>query len=115
MRFPIGHHITALLNTTTLITTVLPNAPLLTVRFRSMCGVGTLPFLGASWFRDVFWMGGEIDGDAMKHVQRNVQSLRRSLAGPTGSIAAAGGAACQWDVQSLPLRDGSVDVMVVDM
>lgn len=80
-----------------------------------MCGVGTLPFLGAGWFRDVFWMGGEIAADALEHVQRNVQSLRRSLAEPAGVVEGAGAAACAWDVQSLPLRDGTVDVMVVDM
>lgn len=85
-----------------------------------MCGVGTLPFLGARWFPDVFWMGGEVEVDAMEYVKGNLRSLWRSLAAPEtgGRIAiptAVGAAACGWDTQALPLRDGTVDVMVVDM
>ncbi|CAN0069756.1 unnamed protein product, partial [Ectocarpus sp. 13 AM-2016] len=76
-----------------------------------MCGVGTIPFLGADWFPGVCLVGGEIDDSAIDHLRRNAQSLRRS---PAGRAGAAGGA-CAWDAQSLPLRDGSVDAMVVDM
>ncbi|CAM9255107.1 unnamed protein product [Ectocarpus sp. 12 AP-2014] len=76
-----------------------------------MCGVGTIPFLGAGWFPGVCLVGGEIDDSAIDHLRRNAQSLRRS---PAGRAGAAGGA-CAWDAQSLPLRDGSVDAMVVDM
>ncbi|CAB1116958.1 unnamed protein product [Ectocarpus sp. CCAP 1310/34] len=76
-----------------------------------MCGVGTIPLLGAGWFPGVCLVGGEIDDSAIDHLRRNAQSLRRS---PAGRAGAAGGA-CAWDAQSLPLRDGSVDAMVVDM
>ncbi|CAM9165123.1 unnamed protein product [Ectocarpus sp. 12 AP-2014] len=76
-----------------------------------MCGVGTIPFLGAGWFPGVCLVGGEIDDSAIDHLRRNAQSLRWS---PAGRAGAAGGA-CAWDAQSLPLRDGSVDAMVVDM
>lgn len=85
-----------------------------------MCGVGTLPFLGAGWFPDVFWVGGEVEEDAVEHVRGNLRSLRRSLESPKSggegvAQVAAGAGACIWDAQSLPLRDGTVDVMVVDM
>ncbi|CAM9093497.1 unnamed protein product [Ectocarpus fasciculatus] len=76
-----------------------------------MCGVGTIPFLGAGWFPGVYLVGGEVDDSAIEHVRRNAQSLRRSPAGRAG----AAGSACAWDAQALPLRDGSVDAMVVDM
>lgn len=77
-----------------------------------MCGVGTIPFLGAGWFPGVYFLGGEVDDSAIEHVRRNAQSSRRS---PAGRAGAAGSSACAWDAQSLPLRDGSVDAMVVDM
>lgn len=78
----------------------------------SMCGVGTIPFLGASWFPKVFLLGGEVDDDAIDHLRGNGRSVRRST-GPTRAAGAA--AACAWDAQCLPLRDSSVDAMVVDM
>ena len=77
-----------------------------------MCGVGTIPFLGAGWFPDAFLMGGEVDITALEHVRQNAEALRRLHAEPGG---AGGAAACAWDAQLLPLRDGTVDVMVVDM
>ncbi|CAM9513419.1 unnamed protein product [Scytosiphon promiscuus] len=80
----------------------------------SMCGVGTIPFLGAGWFPGVSFVGGEVDDIAVQHLRRNAEVLRRSsLAPPEGASGAA--CACAWDAQSLPLRDGSVDAMVVDM
>lgn len=78
-----------------------------------MCGVGTIPFLGAEWFPDTLLMGGEVDVVAMGHVQQNLQSLRQQ-SGPKPPRP-VGAAACAWDAQSLPLRDGTVDAMVVDM
>lgn len=58
-------------------------------------------------------MGGEVDITALEHVRQNAEALRRLHAGPGGGAGAA--AACAWDAQLLPLRDGTVDVMVVDM
>lgn len=78
----------------------------------SMCGVGTIPFLGTGWFPDVFFAGGEIDAEALGHVKQNALFLRRAHAEPPGAVGAA---ACAWDAQSLPFRDGTVDAMVVDM
>ncbi|CAN0453872.1 unnamed protein product, partial [Hapterophycus canaliculatus] len=81
-----------------------------------MCGVGTIPFLGAGWFPGVCFIGGEVDDIAVKHLRRNTGVLMRSRSSPPGPEGAAGaGCACAWDAQSLPLRDGSVDAMVVDM
>lgn len=80
----------------------------------SMCGVGTIPFLGAGWFPGVVFVGGEVDDIAVEHMRRNTVVLRRSsLAGQENASSA--GCACAWDAQSLPLRDSSVDAMVVDM
>lgn len=78
-----------------------------------MCGVGTIPFLGAEWLPDVFFVGGEIDETAMEHVKHNAQSSRRSASGMLRR--GVGASACAWDAQALPLRDGAVDAMVVDM
>lgn len=89
-----------------------------------MCGVGTIPFLGARWFPDVFFIGGEVAVDAMEHVKGNLRSLWRNLKatkaceGDEVGVEAqttVGSAACAWNAQALPLRDGTVDVMVVDM
>eukprot|EP00903_Cladosiphon_okamuranus_P006217 g6110.t2 len=78
-----------------------------------MCGVGTIPLLGASWFPNVFMFGGEVDETAIDHLRRNNRAVRHS---GTGSVGATGAAAtCAWDAQCLPLRDSSVDAMVVDM
>lgn len=78
-----------------------------------MCGIGTIPFLGAGWFPDAFFLGGEVDDNAVDHLRRNGRSMLGSSAGPARAAGAAG--ACAWDAQSLPLRDSSVDVIVVDM
>lgn len=78
-----------------------------------MCGVGTIPFLGANWFPNVFMLGGEVDDTAIDHLRRNGRVVRRSDTGPARASGAA--AACAWDAQCLPLRDGVVDAMVVDM
>lgn len=83
-----------------------------------MCGVGTIPFLGAKWFPDVFWVGGEVDPGAMAHVHENMGSLRRVMAKTDGfgiTQTGAGASAIAWDCQALPLRDATVDVIVVDM
>lgn len=79
----------------------------------SMCGVGTIPFLGSSWFPNVFLFGGEVDDNAIDHLRRNSRSATQSATGPARATGAA--AACAWDAQCLPLRDSSVDAMVVDM
>eukprot|EP00752_Nemacystus_decipiens_P012903 g11421.t1 len=78
-----------------------------------MCGVGTIPFLGASWFPDVFLFGGDVDDNAIDHLLRNSRAARQTASGTARAAGAA--AACAWDAQCLPLRDSSVDAMVVDM
>lgn len=80
-----------------------------------MCGVGTIPFLGARWYPHVFWMGGEVDPEAMNKVMENYVSLRRMMETEGKSQKGAGGAAIAWDCQALPLRAETVDVIVVDM
>lgn len=74
-----------------------------------MCGIGTIPFLGAGWFPGMIFLGGEVDPNAIDHLKQNRQSA------PSGAMTVAGADACAWDVQSLPLRDGTVDAIVVDM
>lgn len=81
-------------------------APLLT---SSMCGIGTIPFLGAGWFPGMTFLGGEVDPNAIDHLKKNRQSA------PAAATSVAGADACAWDAQSLPLRDGAVDAIVVDM
>ena len=84
--------------------------------FCSMCGAGTIPCLGAGWFPDVLFVGGEADESAVDYLKQNRDPRRRLRPPPEATTSgAACAAACAWDAQLLPLRDGTVDAMVVDM
>ncbi|EQC38292.1 hypothetical protein SDRG_04013 [Saprolegnia diclina VS20] len=67
----------------------------------AMCGVGTIPASATYLAAPVFALGGDVEEDAVEKAGRNVAARPATI--------------CQWDSQRLPLRDGSVDKIVIDM
>jgi tRNA G10 N-methylase Trm11 len=88
------------------------------------CGVGTIPIEACiSKRRPLFGLGGEFDPEAVQGLAMNLQGLKRTQgkAGVGGEEGASDDDlpqrcdGCSWDVRRLPLRDGSVDAISVDM
>ncbi|KDO30722.1 hypothetical protein SPRG_19668 [Saprolegnia parasitica CBS 223.65] len=67
----------------------------------AMCGVGTIPASATYLAAPVFALGGDVEEDAVEKAGRNVAARPATI--------------CQWDSQRLPLRDGCVDKIVIDM
>ncbi|XP_077181392.1 tRNA (guanine(6)-N(2))-methyltransferase THUMP3 [Paroedura picta] len=80
-----------------------------------MCGTGAIPIEGAAEWPNCFHIAGDNNPQAVKRTANNISSLlkqiqsKESLSGnkPIDNI--------QWDICGLPLRTGSVDVIVTDM
>jgi 23S rRNA G2445 N2-methylase RlmL len=72
--------------------------------------VGTIPLVAATAFQQagapVFGLGGDRDPLACGCASKNYQELKRQ-GGAAGLV--------QWDARRLPLRDGCLDVAVVDL
>ncbi|KAM5147741.1 LOW QUALITY PROTEIN: tRNA (guanine(6)-N(2))-methyltransferase THUMP3 [Mantella aurantiaca] len=80
-----------------------------------MCGTGAIPIEGVSEWPSSFFVAGDNSRNAVNRTASNIDSLlrkrQRSESAPQGlPIDAA-----QWDISRLPLRSGSVDVIITDM
>ncbi|XP_042679802.1 LOW QUALITY PROTEIN: THUMP domain-containing protein 3 [Centrocercus urophasianus] len=81
-----------------------------------MCGTGAIPIEGAMEWPGCYHIAGDNNPQAVKRAASNICSLLKknenkessaSLAAPLDIV--------QWDICNLPLRTGSVDVIVTDM
>ncbi|NWX24069.1 THUM3 protein, partial [Aegotheles bennettii] len=81
-----------------------------------MCGTGAIPIEGATEWPSCYHIAGDNNPQAVKRAANNICSLLKknenkesstSLGIPLDII--------QWDICNLPLRTGSVDVIVTDM
>ncbi|NXX80247.1 THUM3 protein, partial [Urocolius indicus] len=81
-----------------------------------MCGTGAIPIEGATEWPSCYHIAGDNNPQAVKRAANNISSLLRknenkesssSLGIPLDII--------QWDICNLPLRTGSVDIVVSDM
>ncbi|NXE53809.1 THUM3 protein, partial [Casuarius casuarius] len=81
-----------------------------------MCGTGAIPIEGAAEWPSCYHIAGDNNPQAVKRAANNICSLLKknenkesstSLGIPLDII--------QWDICNLPLRTGSVDVIVTDM
>ncbi|NWU93330.1 THUM3 protein, partial [Upupa epops] len=81
-----------------------------------MCGTGAIPIEGATEWPSCYHIAGDNNSQAVKRAANNICSLLKknekeesssSLGIPLDII--------QWDICNLPLRTGSVDVIVTDM
>uniref|UniRef100_A0A8D0DK73 THUMP domain containing 3 n=1 Tax=Salvator merianae TaxID=96440 RepID=A0A8D0DK73_SALMN len=78
-----------------------------------MCGTGAIPIEGAAEWSNCYHLAGDNNPQAIKRTANNISSLLKQSKG----CASAGKPidSIQWDICNLPLRTGSVDVIVTDM
>ncbi|XP_054831131.1 tRNA (guanine(6)-N2)-methyltransferase THUMP3 [Eublepharis macularius] len=80
-----------------------------------MCGTGAIPIEGAAEWPNCFHVAGDNNPQAVKRTANNISSLLRQIHSKESSSGSKPIDSIQWDICSLPLRTGSVDVIVTDM
>lgn len=75
-----------------------------------MCGTGAIPIEGVSEWSNCFFVAGDNSHNAVNRAASNICSLLKKSATQGLPIDTA-----QWDISRLPLRTGSVDVIITDM
>lgn len=88
-----------------------------------LAGVGTIPFVAAGMpppFPQVLALGGDESEEAGGHMRQNFTYLREEMGGCITSKGEGKGRAAivglaRWDARCLPLREGVVDVAIVDL
>ncbi|NXQ42490.1 THUM3 protein, partial [Catharus fuscescens] len=81
-----------------------------------MCGTGAIPIEGAAEWPDCYHLAGDNSPQAVKRAANNICSLLRKNESKDSSTALGVPLdVIQWDICNLPLRTGSVDIVVTDM
>ncbi|NXC00782.1 THUM3 protein, partial [Orthonyx spaldingii] len=81
-----------------------------------MCGTGAIPIEGAAEWPYCYHIAGDNSPQAVKRAANNICSLLRKNESKDSSTAPGIPLdIIQWDICSLPLRTGSVDIVVTDM
>ncbi|NWR90825.1 THUM3 protein, partial [Furnarius figulus] len=81
-----------------------------------MCGTGAIPIEGASEWPGCYHIAGDNNPQAVKRAANNICSLLRKNENKDSSNALGVPLdIIQWDICNLPLRTGSVDIVVTDM
>ncbi|KAL8212650.1 UNVERIFIED_CONTAM: THUMP domain-containing protein 3 [Gekko kuhli] len=80
-----------------------------------MCGTGAIPIEGAAEWPNCFHIAGDNNPQAVKRTANNISSLLKQIQSKESSSGSRPIDNIQWDICSLPLRTGSVDVIVTDM
>ncbi|NXT68227.1 THUM3 protein, partial [Chaetops frenatus] len=81
-----------------------------------MCGTGAIPIEGAAEWPYCYHIAGDNNPQAVKRAANNICSLLRKNESKDSSAALGVPLdIIQWDICNLPLRTGSVDVVVTDM
>ncbi|KAM4893601.1 tRNA (guanine(6)-N(2))-methyltransferase THUMP3 isoform 1-T1 [Sylvia borin] len=81
-----------------------------------MCGTGAIPIEGAAEWPYCYHIAGDNNPQAVKRAANNICSLLRKSESKDSSTAQGIPLdIIQWDICNLPLRTGSVDVVVTDM
>ncbi|XP_019360228.1 PREDICTED: THUMP domain-containing protein 3 [Gavialis gangeticus] len=81
-----------------------------------MCGTGAIPIEGATEWPNCFHIAGDNNPQAMKRIASNICSLLKKNQNQESSTSwGVSLDTVQWDICNLPLRTGSVDVIVTDM
>ncbi|NXY37288.1 THUM3 protein, partial [Pomatorhinus ruficollis] len=81
-----------------------------------MCGTGAIPIEGAAEWPYCYHIAGDNSPQAVKRAANNICSLLRKNESKDSSTALGVPLdIIQWDICNLPLRTGSVDVVVTDM
>lgn len=81
-----------------------------------MCGTGAIPIEGATEWSNCFHIAGDNNALAVNRAANNISSLLTKSQIKEGSPSwGLPIDTVQWDICSLPLRTGSVDIIVTDM
>ncbi|XP_036594621.1 THUMP domain-containing protein 3 [Trichosurus vulpecula] len=81
-----------------------------------MCGTGAIPIEGAAEWPNCYHIAGDNNPLAVKRAANNILSLlTKSQAKESKAVWGLPIDAIQWDICNLPLRTGSVDIIVTDM
>ncbi|XP_075430795.1 tRNA (guanine(6)-N(2))-methyltransferase THUMP3 [Ascaphus truei] len=80
-----------------------------------MCGTGAIPIEGVSEWPGCFFLAGDNNSQAVKRAASNIISLLRKQQSPESAPQGLQIDAVHWDISSLPLRSGSVDVIITDL
>ncbi|XP_051837531.1 tRNA (guanine(6)-N2)-methyltransferase THUMP3 isoform X1 [Antechinus flavipes] len=81
-----------------------------------MCGTGAIPIEGAAEWPNCYHIAGDNNPLAVKRAANNILSLlTKSQIKESKAFWGLPIDAIQWDICNLPLRTGSVDILVTDM
>ncbi|XP_068567788.1 LOW QUALITY PROTEIN: tRNA (guanine(6)-N2)-methyltransferase THUMP3 [Cebidichthys violaceus] len=79
-----------------------------------MCGTGAIPLEGAIEFNSSFYLAGDNNDMAVNRTVNNVCHIQKRRA-DKGSASGLPIDTVQWDLCNLPIRTGSVDIIITDM
>nr|XP_046239778.1 THUMP domain-containing protein 3 [Scatophagus argus] len=79
-----------------------------------MCGTGAIPLEGAIEFNSSFYVAGDNYDMAVNRTLNNICHIQKRRA-DKGSASGLPIDTVRWDVCSLPIRTGSVDIIITDM
>uniref|UniRef100_A0A8C7EJJ9 tRNA (guanine(6)-N(2))-methyltransferase THUMP3 n=2 Tax=Neovison vison TaxID=452646 RepID=A0A8C7EJJ9_NEOVI len=81
-----------------------------------MCGTGAIPIEGATEWSNCYHIAGDNNPLAVNRAANNISSLLTKSQIKEGKVSwSLPIDAVQWDICNLPLRTGSVDIIVTDM
>ncbi|NXQ86107.1 THUM3 protein, partial [Nyctibius grandis] len=81
-----------------------------------MCGTGAIPIEGATEWPSCYHIAGDNNPQAVKRTANNICSLlKKNESKESGTSLGVPLDIMQWDICNLPLRTGSVDIIVTDM
>ncbi|XP_051483566.1 tRNA (guanine(6)-N2)-methyltransferase THUMP3 isoform X2 [Apus apus] len=80
-----------------------------------MCGTGAIPIEGATEWPSCYHIAGDNNPQAVKRAANNICSLLKKNENKESTSLGIPLDIIQWDICNLPLRTGSVDIIVTDM
>uniref|UniRef100_A0A8C3J8M4 THUMP domain containing 3 n=1 Tax=Calidris pygmaea TaxID=425635 RepID=A0A8C3J8M4_9CHAR len=80
-----------------------------------MCGTGAIPIEGATEWPSCYHIAGDNNPQAVKRAANNICSLLKKNENKESTSLGIPLDIIQWDICNLPLRTGSVDIIVSDM
>ncbi|XP_042361168.1 THUMP domain-containing protein 3 [Plectropomus leopardus] len=79
-----------------------------------MCGTGAIPLEGAIEFTSSFYVAGDNNDMAVNRTVNNIWHIQKRRA-DKGSASGLPIDTVRWDLCNLPIRTGSVDIIITDM
>ncbi|XP_007436415.1 THUMP domain-containing protein 3 [Python bivittatus] len=80
-----------------------------------MCGTGAIPIEGVTVWPNCYHIAGDNHSQAVKKTANNISSLLKQTESKESTSTGKPIDSIQWDSCNLPLRTGSVDVIVTDL